>query len=264
MQATSARESRRAAVSGSSAAFRPTRRVNPNAVRVAFFNGTGASRPSPRSTSCRWGLAPGQPPSMKSTPSSSSRPAMASLSLTDRFRPSCWDPSRSVVSKTWNSAGFWPDTRLTSSASSDLSGSGRRGNKKPPVGTGGWRAEGFSALSDNHHRDACRHLTHRYEESRARRPDSSAQPAAQLSDQLPRATWTSCSICHASADSHAGDGNPSQSDVRRSGAASRGVSSARPCWMSSSVLRRAAVVSPVSPAPTAYVCLVRLAAGRPV
>ena len=39
-------------------------------------------------------------------PSSSIRAAIASLSATDRLRPSCWDPSRSVVSKTWNSAGF--------------------------------------------------------------------------------------------------------------------------------------------------------------
>ena len=31
---------------------------------------------------------------------------MASLSVTERFRPSCWDPSRRVVSNTWNSAGF--------------------------------------------------------------------------------------------------------------------------------------------------------------
>ena len=29
-----------------------------------------------------------------------------SLSVTDRLRPSCWDPSRSVVSNTWNSAGL--------------------------------------------------------------------------------------------------------------------------------------------------------------
>ncbi|GAA1428903.1 hypothetical protein GCM10009616_09750 [Microlunatus lacustris] len=31
---------------------------------------------------------------------------MVSLSATDRLSPSCCDPSRRVVSKTWNSAGF--------------------------------------------------------------------------------------------------------------------------------------------------------------
>ena len=105
MQANGARESRSAAVSGSSAAFMPTRRVKPNATSWAFFSGTAPS-------AMAWkyavspGLAPGQPPSMKLTPSSSSSPVMASLSATERLSPSCCDPSRRVVSKTWNSAGF--------------------------------------------------------------------------------------------------------------------------------------------------------------
>ena len=135
MQATSARESRRAAVSGSSAAFRPTRRVKPNAVRVAFFSGTAPEAISEKYV-VSLGLAPGQPPSMKSTPSSSSSAVMASLSLTERFRPSCWDPSRRVVSYTWNGTGAGltgVDICGLPRICSGLWGRGAHGNKKPPV-----------------------------------------------------------------------------------------------------------------------------------
>jgi hypothetical protein len=52
------------------------------------------------------GIAPGQPPSMNPTPSSSRSGAIASLSATDRFMPSCCAPSRSVVSYTWKAVGL--------------------------------------------------------------------------------------------------------------------------------------------------------------
>ena len=49
---------------------------------------------------------------------------------------------------------------------------------------------------------------------------------------------------HGNPEPRVTSGDPAQPAVR---------SSARPCWMSSSVFRRAAVVSPVSPALTVYV-----------
>ena len=86
----------------------PTRRVKPKATSSAFLSGT-----APSAIALKYavspGLAPGQPPSMKPTPSSSSSPVIASLSTTDRFSPSCCDPSRRVVSNTWNSAGLGLD-----------------------------------------------------------------------------------------------------------------------------------------------------------
>jgi hypothetical protein len=51
-----------------------------------------------RKISSSFGLAPGQPASMKSTPSQSSCSAMRSLSSTVSEIPSSWLPSRSVVS----------------------------------------------------------------------------------------------------------------------------------------------------------------------
>ena len=60
-----ARESRSAAVSGSSAAFMPTRRVKPKATSSAFFSGTRPSAIAAKNA-VSLGLAPGQPPSMKS------------------------------------------------------------------------------------------------------------------------------------------------------------------------------------------------------
>ena len=63
MQATGARESRRAAVNGSSAARIPTRRVKPNATRVARRSATAPSAIAWKNA-VSFGLAPGQPPSM--------------------------------------------------------------------------------------------------------------------------------------------------------------------------------------------------------
>ena len=148
MQAYGARESRTAAVSGSSAAFMPTRRVKPKATSCALRRVTAPSAIAEK-YAVSPGLAPGQPPSMKFTPSSSSKPVMASLSVTERFSPSCCDPSRRVVSNTWNSAGFarsWENMAILR----DLVWC--PGMKKPPVpGTGGQRAEAdFSALGNNH------------------------------------------------------------------------------------------------------------------
>ena len=51
------------------------------------------------------GLAPGQPPSMKVTPRWSSCSATRSLSATVRERPSCWLPSRRMVSKMSTDSG---------------------------------------------------------------------------------------------------------------------------------------------------------------
>ena len=51
------------------------------------------------------GLAPGQPPSMKVTPRWSSCSATRSLSSTVSERPSCWLPSRRMVSKMSTDSG---------------------------------------------------------------------------------------------------------------------------------------------------------------
>src|SRR5207244_7498643 len=74
-----------------------TRRVEPKATRIEWSrpNSDGARRKN----SSSFGLAPGQPASMKSTPSQSSCSAMRSLSSTVSEMPSSWLPSRSVVSK---------------------------------------------------------------------------------------------------------------------------------------------------------------------
>ena len=72
MQAMGARESRTAAVIGSSAAFIPTRRVKPKATSSAFRNRRAPSAMAAKKE-VSFGLAPGQPPSMNPTPSSSSK-----------------------------------------------------------------------------------------------------------------------------------------------------------------------------------------------
>src|SRR4051794_23246070 len=77
----------------------PALRVAPNATRTAFFSSSSVFARAKNSVS--FGIAPGQPPSMKPTPSSSSSVATASLSATEYVMPSRWAPSRNVVSKTW-------------------------------------------------------------------------------------------------------------------------------------------------------------------
>ena len=74
----------------------PALRVLPNAASSALRKSSSLAARLKNSVSL--GTAPGQPPSMKPTPSSSSSGAMASLSATERFMPSCWAPSRRVVS----------------------------------------------------------------------------------------------------------------------------------------------------------------------
>ena len=93
---TDAPLSRSAATSGSSAAATPARRVAPKAASVALRR--SSSWAARRKNSVSLGFAPGQPPSMKPTPSPSICRAMESLSSTERFNPSCCAPSRSVVS----------------------------------------------------------------------------------------------------------------------------------------------------------------------
>ena len=79
------------------------RRVDPNATRVARAS---VSSPGARAkNSASFGFAPGQPPSMKVTPRWSSCSATRSLSSTVSDRPSCWEPSRRVVSKTSTADG---------------------------------------------------------------------------------------------------------------------------------------------------------------
>ena len=93
---TGARDSRRAATCGSSAAATPALRVEPNAASVACRRSSSVC--ARRKNSVSFGIAPGQPPSMNPTPSRSRCRAITSLSATVRFRPSCCAPSRRVVS----------------------------------------------------------------------------------------------------------------------------------------------------------------------
>ena len=93
---TGASESTSARTCGSSTARVPALRVLPNAASSALRKSSSLAARLKNSVSL--GTAPGQPPSMKPTPSSSSSGAMASLSATERFIPSCWAPSRRVVS----------------------------------------------------------------------------------------------------------------------------------------------------------------------
>ena len=91
-----ASESRSARTWGSEPADVPARRVMPNAANWAFLKVSSLATSEKNSVSL--GTAPGHPPSMTPTPSSSRSAAMAILSATDRFMPSCCAPSRNVVS----------------------------------------------------------------------------------------------------------------------------------------------------------------------
>src|SRR5205823_2192051 len=71
-------------------------RVAPNAVSLAWCSVRSCARAK---NSLSLGLLPGQPPSMKSMPSSSSFCAMISLSSTEKEMDSPCVPSRRVVSK---------------------------------------------------------------------------------------------------------------------------------------------------------------------
>ncbi len=92
---TGAPESTSARMLASSSGPPPTRHVEPKAVMAAVFQGSARAR---EKNSASFGFEPGHPPSMKVTPSSSSRCAMAILSSQEREMPSRWVPSRSVVS----------------------------------------------------------------------------------------------------------------------------------------------------------------------
>src|SRR5665213_1525715 len=87
----------------SSSARTPARRVEPKATSVARARASSFGARAKNSASL--GLAPGQPPSMKVTPRWSSCSATRSLSSTVSDRPSCWDPSRRVVSKMSTASG---------------------------------------------------------------------------------------------------------------------------------------------------------------
>ncbi len=106
-QTTGASESSSARTWASSPTFTPALRVAPKATSWALrsFSSPAAARAK---NSVSLGIAPGQPPSMKPTPNSSSNRATASLSLTEYEMPSRCAPSRSVVSKTWNASRSVP------------------------------------------------------------------------------------------------------------------------------------------------------------
>ncbi len=70
-----------ARICGSSSTATPALRVAPNATSTAFFSCSSVRARAKNSVS--FGMAPGQPPSMKPTPSSSSSLATASLSTTE-------------------------------------------------------------------------------------------------------------------------------------------------------------------------------------
>ena len=73
----------------------PALQTEPNAAMAECFHGRSRAR---RKNSASFGFEPGQPPSMKATPSSSSLLAIRILSSHEREIPSRWVPSRSVVS----------------------------------------------------------------------------------------------------------------------------------------------------------------------
>ena len=79
----------------SSSGLPPTRQVAPKAAMRAFDHARSRARSK---NSASLGFEPGQPPSMKATPSSSRRRATLILSSQEREMPSRWVPSRSVVS----------------------------------------------------------------------------------------------------------------------------------------------------------------------
>ena len=103
MQATGAPASIRLARTASSSGFTPARRVDPKATSVAVPRCSSFLARSKNSMSL--GLAPGQPPSMNVTPRWSSCSATRSLSSTVSDRPSCWLPSRKMVSKMSTASG---------------------------------------------------------------------------------------------------------------------------------------------------------------
>ena len=69
--------------------------VEPKATTVACFKGVSLII---RKNSMSFGLAPGHPPSMNCTPSSSNRWATMTLSSAEKLTSSAWAPSRKVVS----------------------------------------------------------------------------------------------------------------------------------------------------------------------
>ena len=79
---TGARESSSARTCGSSAARAPALRVAPKATSIACLQLSSPSAARAKN-SVSLGIAPGQPPSMKPTPSWSSSRATASLSATE-------------------------------------------------------------------------------------------------------------------------------------------------------------------------------------
>ncbi len=93
---TGAPESSSARTWASSSTATPAFRVAPNATSWACSRRSSFFARAKNSVSL--GRAPGQPPSMNPTPSSSSSRATASLSFTEYEMPSRWAPSRSVVS----------------------------------------------------------------------------------------------------------------------------------------------------------------------
>ena len=95
MQTTGVFAASRAFSVTSSFAATPRRRVMPNAATFACFGGRAYIS---RKKASSFGLLTGKPPSMQSTPSSSSLYATCSLSSSDRLKPSPCVPSRSVVS----------------------------------------------------------------------------------------------------------------------------------------------------------------------
>ena len=96
MQMISVSASSRARIWGSFSTRREGRRVDPKAVSWLLDRDNSVLARAKNSSSL--GRAPGHPPSMKWTPSSSRREAIRSLSETVREIPSCWAPSRRVVS----------------------------------------------------------------------------------------------------------------------------------------------------------------------
>src|SRR5665213_3154250 len=113
----------------SSSARTPARRVEPKATRVARSRCSSFGARAKNSAS--FGLAPGHPPSMNVTPRWSSCSATRSLSSTVSDRPSCWDPSRRVVSKTSTASGR----------------AGRAKSWPPRTSSGGWSWSGSRSCS---------------------------------------------------------------------------------------------------------------------
>ena len=97
MQTASVPAFTRFASTSSSSARTPGRLVEPNATSVAVDRRSSSGARAKNSSS--FGFAPGQPPSIYATPRWSSCSATRSLSSTVSDRPSCCEPSRSVVSK---------------------------------------------------------------------------------------------------------------------------------------------------------------------